>query len=201
MECYWTMKVRQKTFYFSSFKVLAGLTRLTWLTWTLRPWLHYSQQYSSCTLLLATLPRYCTFIAYSCCDNFCQLFRYIPLTGSRVIITGDIFHECPWSMYIIHRYSYFSFACRSNSDSWNSHFITDTNCTEPMDLALFSAHWSSDIMADQIYANFTSVNSLWTIPQIFYSWLTPKTKIDENGAILYKEINHHTLFRLSLEEV
>jgi hypothetical protein len=30
MEYHWTTKVRQKTFYFSFFKVLAGLTRLTW---------------------------------------------------------------------------------------------------------------------------------------------------------------------------
>jgi hypothetical protein len=36
MEYHWTTKVRQKTFYFSFFKVLAGLTRLTW---TLRSWL------------------------------------------------------------------------------------------------------------------------------------------------------------------
>jgi hypothetical protein len=34
-EYHWTTKVREKTFYFSFFKMLSGLTRLTW---KLRPW-------------------------------------------------------------------------------------------------------------------------------------------------------------------
>jgi hypothetical protein len=36
MEHKWTTKVRQKSFNFRFFNVLAGLTRLTWLTWTLQ---------------------------------------------------------------------------------------------------------------------------------------------------------------------